>query len=270
MNSSGSKSVLVRTNNVFIYPVKCIFFFLMHNDYHSGVNINLYLLEILVDFLPCSSPESQPPTCRGSSCSLLSLLSSSESASLFFLIALRESRKVSVLLTNQIHKGNYRGNWSPYIPRNLILRYTEKNDTVLDQMAGSGTTLVECKLLQRNAIGVDINPDAVMVARNRLDFSYTPLDEHTAPQRTQSQCNIFLCVLCALCGELNNENQPHSFFSSPAAPFWFTLPGCPSRSAPPALVVWGAGRRFSILPAGFGCKVGIDAWVGGWRKGARN
>jgi len=22
------------------------------------------------------------------------------------------------------HVGNYRGNWSPYIPRNLILRYT--------------------------------------------------------------------------------------------------------------------------------------------------
>jgi DNA modification methylase len=75
------------------------------------------------------------------------------------------------------HKGNYRGNWSPYIPRNLILRYTDKNDTILDQMAGSGTTLVECKLLQRNAIGVDINPDAVMVARNRLDFPYTPLDK---------------------------------------------------------------------------------------------
>jgi len=39
-------------------------------------------------------------------------------------------------------------------------------------MAGSGTTAVECKLLGRRAVGVDINPDAVMVARNRLDFSY--------------------------------------------------------------------------------------------------
>jgi DNA modification methylase len=75
------------------------------------------------------------------------------------------------------HVGNYRGNWSPFIPRNLILRYTQKNDLVLDQMVGSGTTLVECKLLQRRGIGVDINPDAIMVTRNRLDFSYTPLDE---------------------------------------------------------------------------------------------
>jgi DNA modification methylase len=72
------------------------------------------------------------------------------------------------------HAGNYRGNWSPYIPRNLILRYTQKGDLILDQMVGSGTTLVECKLLQRNAIGVDINPDAVMVARDRLNFTYQP------------------------------------------------------------------------------------------------
>lgn len=73
------------------------------------------------------------------------------------------------------HKGNYRGNWSPYVPRNLILKYTQKGDWVLDQMVGSGTTLVEAKLLERNAIGVDINPDAVMVTRDRLNFSYNPL-----------------------------------------------------------------------------------------------
>lgn len=70
------------------------------------------------------------------------------------------------------HKGNYRANWSPYIPRNLILRYTQEGDLVLDQMVGSGTTLIECKLLNRRGIGVDINPDAIMVTRNRLDFKY--------------------------------------------------------------------------------------------------
>ncbi len=70
------------------------------------------------------------------------------------------------------HKGNYRGNWSPYIPRNLILRYTVENDTVLDQMMGSGTTLVECRLLGRSAIGVDINPDSAMITQDRLNFSF--------------------------------------------------------------------------------------------------
>ncbi len=81
------------------------------------------------------------------------------------------------------HKGNYRGNWSPYIPRNIILKYTQKGDWVLDQMMGSGTTLVEAKLLERNAIGLDVNFDAVMVARDRLNFSYNPLfHDYREPQ----------------------------------------------------------------------------------------
>jgi len=63
------------------------------------------------------------------------------------------------------------------------LRYTAPGELVLDQMAGSGTTLVEYKLLGRRAVGLDINPDAVMVARNRLDFAYTPLDaEYKVPE----------------------------------------------------------------------------------------
>lgn len=70
------------------------------------------------------------------------------------------------------HKGNYRGNWSPYIPRNLILRYTKENEIVLDQMVGSGTTLIECKLLNRRGIGVDININAIMLTRDRLNFEY--------------------------------------------------------------------------------------------------
>ena len=74
------------------------------------------------------------------------------------------------------HSGKYRGNWSPYIPRNLILKYSQPGETVLDQMCGSGTTLVECKLLNRNGIGVDINRDAVMLTLDRLNFDYNPLD----------------------------------------------------------------------------------------------
>ena len=55
------------------------------------------------------------------------------------------------------HSGKYRGNWSPFVPRNLILRYSKPRDWILDQFVGSGTTLVEAKLLNRNAIGIDIN-----------------------------------------------------------------------------------------------------------------
>jgi len=75
------------------------------------------------------------------------------------------------------HVGNYRGNWSPFIPRNLIERFTKPAELVLDQMVGSGTTLVECRLLGRDGIGVDINPDAIMVTRDRLNFRYHPFQE---------------------------------------------------------------------------------------------
>lgn len=68
------------------------------------------------------------------------------------------------------HSGKYRGNWSPYIPRNLILRYSKPGDWVLDQFLGSGTTLVEAKLLNRNGIGIDINPKALSLSRTNLSF----------------------------------------------------------------------------------------------------
>ncbi|MBS5050879.1 MAG: RsmD family RNA methyltransferase [Clostridiales bacterium] len=68
------------------------------------------------------------------------------------------------------HTGKYRGNWSPYVPRNLILRYSNSGDWVLDQFMGSGTTLVEAKLLNRNAVGVDINPQSISISERNLQF----------------------------------------------------------------------------------------------------
>ena len=53
----------------------------------------------------------------------------------------------------------------PQIPRKLILEYSEINDLILDPFCGSGTVLVECRLLERNGIGNDINPLAALIAR---------------------------------------------------------------------------------------------------------
>lgn len=70
------------------------------------------------------------------------------------------------------HDAKWRGNWSPYTPRNLLLRYSNENDLVLDQFAGGGTTLVEAKLLNRNIIGVDINDKALARCKEKLDFQH--------------------------------------------------------------------------------------------------
>jgi len=51
-----------------------------------------------------------------------------------------------------------------------MLRYSKPGDWILDQFMGSGTTLVEAKLLNRNAIGVDVNPYSVSLSETNLKF----------------------------------------------------------------------------------------------------
>jgi len=82
------------------------------------------------------------------------------------------------------HGGEYRGNWAPEIPRNILLRYSEAGDVVLDQFVGSGTTLIECKLLGRKGVGIDVNLNAIMLTRDRLNFNYNPFEISIYEQKT--------------------------------------------------------------------------------------
>ena len=74
------------------------------------------------------------------------------------------------------HDAKWRGNWSPYSPRNILLRYSQEGDLVLDQFAGGGTTLVEAKLLNRDIIGVDVNDVALERCRDKVDFEHEGAD----------------------------------------------------------------------------------------------
>jgi DNA modification methylase len=51
----------------------------------------------------------------------------------------------------------------------LINTYTNENDTILDNTMGSGTTMVACKNLNRNGIGIEKDPQYYAVAVARLD-----------------------------------------------------------------------------------------------------
>ncbi len=53
----------------------------------------------------------------------------------------------------------------PQLPRIFIERLTRPGETVLDPMNGSGTTTLEAYLQKRRAIGCDIDPLAVKIAR---------------------------------------------------------------------------------------------------------
>ena len=68
------------------------------------------------------------------------------------------------------HNSKYRWNWSPEVVRNLILRYSKEGDFLLDPMIWGGTTAIEAKLLNRNLLCYDINPEAIKLTEKLLDF----------------------------------------------------------------------------------------------------
>lgn len=129
------------------------------------------------------------------------------------LSALRDSKKVKALYPKDFkeeqttvwsfkqrgnwatHSGEYRGNWSPYIPRNVILRYSKPGELVLDYFCGAGTTAVECKLLGRKCIALDINDKAIELAKKNGDFridadQFTFLDDKIHCRTCEPQLSV--------------------------------------------------------------------------------
>lgn len=74
-------------------------------------------------------------------------------------------------LTHGLHP--YPARMIPQLADKLIKEYSEEKDWVLDPFCGSGTVLVECRLKNRNSIGNEINPLAVLLSKVKT----TPLDK---------------------------------------------------------------------------------------------
>ncbi|KAI7883175.1 hypothetical protein K492DRAFT_235544 [Lichtheimia hyalospora FSU 10163] len=73
------------------------------------------------------------------------------------------------------HSGtDYHGTWLPQTVRRSILKHTEKDERVLSNFLGRGTDAIECFLLQRRCIGVDINPAAVALSQRNCCFEIPP------------------------------------------------------------------------------------------------
>jgi DNA modification methylase len=75
------------------------------------------------------------------------------------------------------------------LPQRLIMMYTFKSayeadfdgDIVLDMFNGSGSTCIATKALERNYIGIDLNPDYCQIAMNRLNSINQDYGENVDP-----------------------------------------------------------------------------------------
>jgi len=74
-------------------------------------------------------------------------------------------------LTHGLHP--YPARMIPQLAKKLIMNYSEEEDWVLDPFCGSGTSLVEARLNNRNSIGNELNPLAILLSKVKT----TPLEK---------------------------------------------------------------------------------------------
>jgi site-specific DNA-methyltransferase (cytosine-N4-specific) len=77
----------------------------------------------------------------------------------------------TMYLTHSLHP--YPAKFPPQLPHTIIKQFAHKQAVVLDPFCGSGTTLVEARLLGCNAIGVDVNGLSSLLSKVKA----TPLSE---------------------------------------------------------------------------------------------
>ncbi|MBI2593752.1 hypothetical protein HY384_02735 [Candidatus Daviesbacteria bacterium] len=68
----------------------------------------------------------------------------------------------------------YKGRFNPQMPRSLMLANFNSTAIVLDPFMGSGTTMVEARDLGYNAIGVELNPFACLLAKAKKIYEEIP------------------------------------------------------------------------------------------------
>lgn len=108
--------------------------------------------------------------------------------------------------THGIH--TYPAMFIPQIARKLILEFTRPGETVADIFCGSGTTIVESVLLGRNALGIELNPLAVLIAQTKT----TPIAPEILNAALEQVIKTFK----------KNPQRPITFTQNSNLEFWFS------------------------------------------------
>lgn len=109
-------------------------------------------------------------------------------------------KKQTQYLTHSFHP--YPHKLLPQLARALIQEYSNENDIILDPFCGSGTTLVEASLLNRNSIGIDLNPLACLISKVKTTKINIPQLKETTHKLLEK---LFL--------NLNQENNLNDFIN---------------------------------------------------------
>lgn len=78
------------------------------------------------------------------------------------------------------------------LPRRLIKMFSFVGETVLDPFAGSGTTSLAAKNLERNSVGYEINPEFIHFIKDKLEINQKDLSGTTYEFIKQPELNILL------------------------------------------------------------------------------
>ncbi|GAH61323.1 unnamed protein product, partial [marine sediment metagenome] len=69
----------------------------------------------------------------------------------------------SYYLTNDFHP--YFAAFPPQLVRKVMEKYSKKGELILDPFVGGGSAITEAKLLNRDSIGIDISPLAILISK---------------------------------------------------------------------------------------------------------
>lgn len=114
---------------------------------------------------------------------------------------------------------SYPARFIPQIPRVIIENFSFEGEVVLDPFCGCGTALVEALLLNRNAIGIDINPLATLISKVKT----TPIE----PEKLRKYQSYIVNAVTRLIMELRGQKTLISDIAN--VPLKVKIPPMPKR-----------------------------------------
>lgn len=117
---------------------------------------------------------------------------------------------VSLISMNprSIFEDNYPAKWDEALVREKIRQYTSEGETIIDPLCGSGVAPIVAGEENRNAIGIDINPEAIRIASRKWGESC---------QRYLKRGNVdFVCSEASLALSRLKENYVDFEITSPS------------------------------------------------------